>query len=129
MKINRLTISGLAFLLVAILLILDGFFLKLQSRHLSPHGVYQLDYYQPSLLQRLFHKDLRDPAVVRLYRVEPMELLGESEVVDLSGGVEIAWLLDPPFAFGEVWGAQDAVFHKIPPECTSISKIPSCLEN
>ena len=129
MKIKRLKVIGLIFLLGTIPLTLDGLFLKLQSRHFSPHGVYHLDYYQPSLLQRFFHRNLRDPAVVRLYRVEPMALLGESEVVDLSGGVEIAWLLDPPFAFGEVWGARDAVFQKIPPECTSISKIPSCIKN
>ncbi|AVS75754.1 hypothetical protein [Paracidovorax cattleyae] len=92
----------------------------------SPHYVYRLEIYDASPWQRIVHYDQKDPAIVRLYRVEPRELLGESEVVDLWSGGATAWYLDPPVDTGRVRVGRDAVFENIPPECTEAARIPSC---
>lgn len=116
-------------ILFATLAILIGCYFarsQFQSVHYSPHRVYKLEFHRPSLWQRMAHIDFRDPAFIRLYRVEPKSLLGESPVVDLEGGAEIMWLIDEPHALGKVWAGQDAVFHNIPPECDSASTISTC---
>ncbi|GKT23527.1 hypothetical protein [Acidovorax sp. SUPP3334] len=92
----------------------------------SPHYVYRLEIYNASLWQRIVHYDQKDPAVVRLYRVDPRELLGESEVVDLSGGSSIDWQLDPPVQANKVYVGLDVMFENIPSECTETAQIPGC---
>lgn len=114
------------FSFLAVLLIFYLAQSQLQSRHYSPHRVYELEFHRPALWQRMINYNFRDPAFVRLYRAEPKSLLGESNVVDLEGGAEIMWLIDKPHALGKVWAGQDAVFHNIPPECDSASTILTC---
>ncbi|MDA8519488.1 hypothetical protein [Acidovorax sp. NCPPB 4044] len=92
----------------------------------SPHYVYRLEIYDASLWQRIVHYDQRDPAIVRLYRVDPKELLGESKVVDLSGGSGIDWQLDPPVQANKVYVSPGVVFENIPSECTEAAQIPGC---
>ncbi|SFD82244.1 hypothetical protein [Paracidovorax konjaci] len=92
----------------------------------SPHSVYRLEIYDASLWQRIVHYDQRDPAIVRLYRVDPKELLGESKVVDLSGGSGIDWQLDPPVQANKVYVSPGIVFENIPSECTEAAQIPGC---
>ncbi|WP_026432836.1 hypothetical protein [Paracidovorax oryzae] len=91
----------------------------------SPHDVYRLETYHASPWQRIVHYDQKYPAIFRLYRVEPRELLGESEVVDLIGGGDVSWHLDPPVQFNTVY-AGSVMFENIPPECTEAARIPSC---
>ena len=67
-----------------------------QRSHYSPHRVYRLDYYEASWLQKLVHQDMRYPHIIRLYRVDPKTLLGESDVVDLWINGQIYWYLNPP---------------------------------
>ncbi|AVT13991.1 hypothetical protein [Paracidovorax avenae] len=92
----------------------------------SPHYVYRLEIYDASLWQRITHYDQEDPAIVRLYRVEPRELLGESKVVDLMNGSGIHWQLDPPVQSNTVYVGGSVAFENIPPECTEAARIPSC---
>ncbi|GKS94409.1 hypothetical protein AVAK2825_07760 [Acidovorax sp. SUPP2825] len=90
--------------------------------HFSPRHVYRLDYYEASWLQRLAHWDMHYPHVIRLYRIQPETLLGESEVVDLWLNGEIDWWLNPPVNAVQV--GRDAVFENIPPECTDCPRLP-----
>ncbi|AVS77796.1 hypothetical protein C8234_06700, partial [Paracidovorax avenae] len=41
------------------------------------------EFHKASFLQRITHPSFKMPYVVRLYRIEPKTLLGQSEVVDL----------------------------------------------
>lgn len=90
----------------------------------SPKDVYRMEFHQASILQRIVHYDFRMPYVVRLYRVWPKTLLGESKVVDLEPGGEIHWWLSPPNHAVHV--GNDVVFENIPPECTDASLPPAC---
>ncbi len=90
----------------------------------SPHRVYRLEFHKASFLQRITHPSFKMPYVVRLYRIEPKTLLGQSEVVDLWLNGEIQWYLDPPV--GRVHVGQDVTFENIPPECTEAAQIPGC---
>ncbi|GKT20135.1 hypothetical protein AVHY2522_24865 [Acidovorax sp. SUPP2522] len=83
----------------------------------SPHEIYRLEFHQASILQRIVHRDFRMPFVVRLYRVSPKTLLRESEVVDLQGGGQFDWHLDPPVATNKVYVGNEVVFEGIPSEC------------
>ncbi|MDA8443607.1 hypothetical protein [Paracidovorax valerianellae] len=80
----------------------------------SPRHVYRVDYYDASLLQRILHNDLKIPSFVRLYRVEPEILLGESGVVDLWLNGDARWYMD---SSSTVAVGMDIVFENIPPEC------------
>ncbi len=77
--------------------------------------MYRLDYYEASWLQKLVHRDMRYPHVIRLYRVDPKTLLGESSVVDLWINGQIYWYLYPPM--NKVRVGRDVVFENISPEC------------
>ncbi|AVS72276.1 hypothetical protein C8244_19280 [Paracidovorax avenae] len=93
----------------------------------SPHRVYRLEIYDASVWQRIVHHGQRDPAIFRLYRVDPKELLGESEVVDLAPGVgAIDWQLDPPVQTNKVYVGLGVVFENIPSECGEAARIPGC---
>lgn len=93
-----------------------------QRSHYSPRHVYRLDYYEASWLQRLMHWDMKYPHVIRLYRIEPETLLGESKVVDLWINGQIYWYLNPPM--NKVRVGRDVVFENIPPECTGCPPLP-----
>ncbi len=92
----------------------------------SPHYVYRLELYHASLWQRILHYDQKAPFIVRLHRVDPKELLGESQVVDLWSGIDIDWQLDPPVQANKVYVGRDVIFKNIPPECTEAAQIPGC---
>lgn len=92
----------------------------------SPHRVYRLEFPQASLLQRIAHPGFKMPYVVRLYRIEPRTLLGQSDVVDLWMNGDIEWQLDPPVQASKVYVGRDVIFKGIPPECTNAAQIPGC---
>ncbi len=92
----------------------------------SPHRVYRLEFHKASVLQRVAHPTYKMPYVVRLYRIEPKTLLGESTVVDLLFNGEIGWHLDAPLAFNKVYVGRDVLFENIPVECADPPLIPSC---
>ncbi|MBF9264857.1 hypothetical protein [Paracidovorax cattleyae] len=92
----------------------------------SPHRVYRLEFHKASLLQRIAHSTFKMPYVVRLYRIEPKTLLGESGVVDLWLNGEITWYLNSSVDMNEVRVGRDVAFEKIPPECTTVSPLVSC---
>ncbi|AVS88315.1 hypothetical protein C8238_08765 [Paracidovorax avenae] len=92
----------------------------------SPHSVYRLEIHRASPWQRIVHRDQEAPAIVRLYRIDPKELLGESKVVDLMDGSGIDWQLDPPVQANKVYVGPGVVFENIPPECTAAGDIPGC---
>ncbi len=92
----------------------------------SPHYVYRLEIYDASLWQRIVHYSQRAPSIVRLHRVDPKELLGESKVVDLWAGSEISWHLDPPVQFNKVYVGRDVIFENIPSECPIAGQVPGC---
>ncbi|WP_418515043.1 hypothetical protein [Delftia sp. PS-11] len=83
---------------------------------ISPRKVYRLEYYKASPLQKLWHHNMKMPSFVRLYRIEPEALLGESEVVDMWLNGKLDWYLEPPL--NSVWVGNDIFFENIPPECT-----------
>lgn len=83
---------------------------------LSPRQVYRLEYYEASPIRHLTHWDYKMPSFVRLHRIEPPALLGESDVVDLWLNGETYWWLKPPVNAVRV--GRDVVFENIPPECT-----------
>ena len=82
----------------------------------SPRGVYRIDSYSASWLGRLMHHDASLPGFVRLYRVDPPQLLGESHVVDLNDNGQVFWMMD--FG-GKVSVGMDITFNNIPAECPS----------
>ncbi|MDA8452929.1 hypothetical protein M5C97_24450 [Acidovorax sp. NCPPB 3859] len=92
----------------------------------SPHRVYRLEFHKASLLQRIAHPTFKMPYVVRLYKIEPKTLLGESEVVDLWLNGEITWYLNSSVERNEVRVGRDVVFEKVLPECTPASPLVSC---
>lgn len=92
----------------------------------SPHRVYRLEFHKASLFQRIAHPAFKMPYVVRLYRIEPKTLLGESGVVDLWLNGEITWYLNSSVELNEVRVGRDVVFEKIPAECTPVSPLVSC---
>ncbi len=89
---------------------------RLAHTSVSPRGVYRLEYYDASLLQRIFHHEMKIPTFVRLYRNSPEDLLGESEVVDMWMNGQLYWWVDPPLNVVQV--GRDVVFKNVPPECT-----------
>lgn len=92
----------------------------------SPHQVYRLEFHKASLLQRVAHPTQKMPYVVRLYRIEPKTLLGESAVVDLLFNGEVSWHLDAPLQFNKVYVGRDVLFENIPGECNEPARVPSC---
>lgn len=92
----------------------------------SPHHVYRLEFHKASILQRIMNPTFKMPYVVRLYRIEPKTLLGESGVADLWLNGETSWYLAPPMDMGRVRVGQDVLFEKIPSECTEFTTIPGC---
>ncbi len=96
---------------------------KYDRSHYSPRHVYRLDYYEASWLQRLMHWGMHYPHVIRLYRIQPETLLGESQVVDLWLNGEIYWWLNPPVNAVQV--GRDVVFENVPPECTDCPRLPN----
>lgn len=83
---------------------------------------YRVDYYDASLIQRALHYQMKMPSLVRLYRVHPETLLGQSEVVDLWMNGTLHWWTDPP-AHAVVVGSS-VVFENIPAECLCASGCP-----
>ena len=92
----------------------------------SPHRVYRLEFHKASIFQRIAHPTFKMPYVVRLYRIEPKTLLGESGVVDLWLNGEITWYLNSSVDLNEARVGRDVVFEKIPAECTAVSPLVSC---
>lgn len=95
----------------------------------SPHRAYRLEFHKASILQRALHTTYKMPYIVRLYRIEPKTLLGESTVVDLLFNGEVSWHLDEPLQFNKVYVGRDVLFDNIPAECAESSAIPSCSNN
>ena len=92
----------------------------------SPHYVYRLEIHHASLWQRIVHYDQEAPAIVRLYRVDPKKLLGESKVIDLMDGSGINWQLDPPVQANKVYVGPGVVFENIPSECPIAGQVSGC---
>ncbi|MFY3383123.1 hypothetical protein [Paracidovorax sp. MALMAid1276] len=89
---------------------------------ISPRNVYRLEYYDVSPLLRLLrYRDMKFPSFVRLYRINPETLLGESRVVDLWLNGDLYWYLDPPINAIQV--GNDIVFENVPPECTDCPRL------
>lgn len=93
-----------------------------KGHSISPRHFYRLDFYDASPLQRLMHLEMKIPSFVRLYRIQPETLLGESDVVDLWINGQIYWYLNPPM--NKVRVGRDVVFENIPPECTDCPPLP-----
>ncbi|GKS93218.1 hypothetical protein [Acidovorax sp. SUPP2825] len=85
-----------------------------KGEEISPMKVYRLEYYDASLIQRAIHYQMKTPSLVRLYRIQPETLLGESAIVDLWMNGTPYWWTDPP-ANAVVVGSS-VVFENIPPE-------------
>lgn len=66
---------------------------------------------------------MKIPSIVRLYRIQPETLLGESAVVDLWLNGELYWWFDPPLNVVRV--GRDVVFEHIPPECPDCPPLPN----
>lgn len=128
MKATKRSILGVICATAGVLLLMAWFLTtpKFLDAENSPHGVYRLEFYKASPLQRFLNPDFKMPFVLRLYRAEPKKLLGESSVVDLWLDGEVTWLLDPPMKMQKVRVGSSVVFRDIPPECTDFSQIPSC---
>ncbi|MDA8446126.1 hypothetical protein [Paracidovorax valerianellae] len=115
-------------------LLLTGWYLSsptFRYSYNSPGMAYRLELYDPSILQRIIHYDLRLPKFARLYQVEPRALLGESEVVDMSdGNGEIMWFVESPKDLKKVRVGRDVEFKNIPLECAQQeSHLPECQKN
>lgn len=63
---------------------------------ISPMKFYRLEYYDASLIQRVIYYQMKIPSFVRLYRIQPETLLGESAIVDLWMNGTPYWWTDPP---------------------------------
>ncbi len=116
------------------LLLLAGWYVStptFRSSYNSPRMAYRLEFYDPSILQRIVHYDFRMPAMVRLYQVDPRALLGESEVVDMNGGnSQIMWFVDPPKDLQIVSVGMNVEFKNIPLECAEQDlHLPECQKN
>lgn len=83
---------------------------------------YRVEYYDASPIQRTLHYQMKIPSLVRLYRVQPEALLGQSEVFDLWMNGTLHWWTDTP-AHAVVVG-NSVVFENIPAECPSASGCP-----
>lgn len=88
----------------------------------SPYKAYQIEYYEASFLQGLLHRDFKMPAFVRLYRVQPDTLIGESKVVDLWMNGELYWYTEDPM--NKVRVGRDVVFENVPSECAGCPPLP-----
>jgi len=88
----------------------------------SPMNVYRVEFYDASPIQRILHYKMKIPSFVRLYRIQPETLLGESEVVDLWMNGTLHWWTDPP-AHAVVVGSSE-VFENIPAECPAATGCP-----
>ena len=95
---------------------------KHKGQSISPRNVYRVEYYDASPLQRLIHYKMKIPSFVRLYRIQPEILLGESDVVDLWLNGELYWCFDSPLNVVRV--GRDVVFNNIPPECSNCPPLP-----
>ncbi|WP_404821593.1 hypothetical protein [Paracidovorax oryzae] len=62
------------------------------------------------------------PAFVRLYRIQPNALIGESKVVDLWMNGELYWYTEDPM--NKVRVGRDVVFENVPPECAGCPPLP-----
>lgn len=116
MKAGRRLAWSLALLVLAAIGAIGWFFggAKLSYSSFSPQGVYRIDSYRASWLGRWMHPDATMPGFIRLHRVDPPELLGESAVVDLNGNAEVFWMMDVD---RKVSVGMDITFENIPPEC------------
>lgn len=83
---------------------------------------YRVEYYDASPIQRVLHHQMKIPSLVRLYRVQPEALLGQSAVVDLWMNGTLHWWTGPP-THAVVVG-NSVVFENIPAECPSASDCP-----
>ncbi|AVT12066.1 MULTISPECIES: hypothetical protein [Paracidovorax] len=95
---------------------------SLKGFSISPRNVYRIEYYDASPVQRVLHHRMKIPSVVRLYRIHPEKMLGESAVVDLWINGQLYWYLNPPM--NKVRVGRDVVFENIPPECTGCPPLP-----
>ncbi len=88
----------------------------------SPYKTYRIEYYEASFLQGLLHRDFKMPAFVRLYRIQPNALIGESKVVDLWMNGELYWYTEDPM--NKVRVGRDVVFENVPSECAGCAPLP-----
>lgn len=89
---------------------------KIRSTYTSPRGIYKLEYYDASPLQRMWNHNMKMPSFVRLHRINPEMLMAESKIVDMWINGQLYWYLNPPMNTIQV--GRDIVFENIPPECT-----------
>ncbi len=82
---------------------------------ISPRQVYRLEYYRASPLQRLWYYNMNMPTFVRLYRIDPETLMGESNMADVYLNGELYWYLYDPTNAIQI--GRDIVFENVPSEC------------
>lgn len=93
-----------------------------KGSYISPRHVYRVEYYDVSPIQRLIHYDMKIPSFVRLYRIEPETLMGESDVADLWINGQLYWWLNPPVNAVQI--GRDIVFENVP---LSVRTVLDCL--
>lgn len=77
----------------------------------SPDDSYRIEYYAPSIYQRLT-TEAHDPAILRLYRNVDNEFMGDSGVVDLFSGSSTLWAMERS---GSVIVGTTYIFDDVPP--------------
>ncbi|AVS92005.1 hypothetical protein C8246_09725 [Paracidovorax avenae] len=95
---------------------------RLFHTSVSPHKVYQIEYYEASFVQGLIHHDFKMPGFVRLYRIQPNALIGESTVVDLWMNGELYWYTED--RMNKVRVGRDVIFENVPSECAGCPPLP-----
>ncbi len=95
----------------------------LKGSYISPRHVYRVKYYDDSLIKWLIHYDMKIPSFVRLYRIEPETLIGESDVADLWINGQLYWWPNPPVNAVQI--GRGIVFENLSPECTDCSRLPN----
>lgn len=92
-----------------------------KGSYTSPRHVYRVEYYDVSPIQRIIHYEMKIPSFVRLYRIEPEILMGESDVADLWINGQLYWWLNPPVNAVQI--GRDIVFENVPPECADCFRL------
>ncbi|AVS80342.1 hypothetical protein C8244_04610 [Paracidovorax avenae] len=116
--------SAICFLLAAMIVagLWQGTRPHLFHTAVSPYKAYRIEYYEASFLQGLIHPDFKMPGFVRLSRIQPNTLIGESKVVDLWMNGELYWYTEDPM--NKVRVGRDVVFENVPPECAGCPPLP-----
>jgi hypothetical protein len=79
----------------------------------SPDETYRLEFFTPSVYQRLLHLGMESPGRVRLYRNrDPYDLVRETGVVELEDHGPVSWL---QAEYGRVAVGTGVVFRGVHP--------------